>query len=537
MIRKKTIRVLLNKTIHDAAIKKNDTRIIQSCLSYDFLASEARYHKSCHRNYTRKKENAESNERHEDMDDTTTQVNELDVFQEWFRFIRTSIIENRKVVTVVSLAEHLDQMMKDGNFTPSYFSSSSFRKTMMRRLKAEFQDVADIFLNPKGKLIFLPRVCTREKLAIDFIELQQKLDKLSSASESTKIVQDAALTLRTEVKSLQSKMSWPPQISEINPDEFEIPNYLQHFLSYLLHGSSQVSVKTSSVGQDIIYTVHQGKFLTPKHILLPFTVRSLTGNIELIKLMNRLGHSISYSKLYEVDTAYVLQKLSCSSSLIPEEISRYCQVSLVYDNIDRLEETLSGADTTHRVNGIAIQKAFIGPKALRPVINTPRTKQRTISIQPMELPIYNVGSRPEPPILPDTNAEPSKESNVIASKKNLLWILCRYLQSSNQFVSSWTGFNILVRRDINILKDSVGYLPTIDSPATAMNIVHEILCKALETKNALGLDSVVVVFDQAIYAKAVEIMWKHDTTFKSILPRLGTFHTIMVLLAIIGKRK
>ena len=371
------------------------------------------------------------------MEDTTTQVNELDVFQEWFRFIRTSIVENGKVVTVASLAEQLDQMMKDGNFSPSYLSSSSFRKTMRRRLEAEFQDVADIFLNPKGKLIFLPRVCTREKLAIDFIELQQKLDKLSSASkESTKIVQDTALTLRTEVKSLQSKMSWPPQISEIYPDEFEIPNYLQHFLSYLLHGSSRVSVKTRSVGQDIIYTVHQGKFLTPKHILLPFTVKSLTGNKELIKLMNRLGHSISYSKLYEVDTAYVLQKVSRSSSLIPEEISRYCQVSLVYDNIDRLEETLSGADTTHRVNGIAIQKAFIGPKAQRPVINTPRTKQRTISIHPMELPIYNVGSRPEPPIPPDTNAEPSNESNVIASKKNLLWILCRYLQSSNQFVSS-----------------------------------------------------------------------------------------------------
>ena len=35
---------------------------------------------------------------------------------------------------------------------------------------------------------------------------------------------------------------------------------------------------------------------------------------------------------------------------------------MVYDNTDRLEETLYGARTTHRVNGIVIQKAFIGPK-------------------------------------------------------------------------------------------------------------------------------------------------------------------------------
>ena len=118
--KKKDHKSVAQQTIHDAAIKKNDTRIIQLCLSYDFLASEACYHKSCHRNYTRKKENTESNERHEDMEDTTTQVNKLDVFQEWFRFIRTSIIENGKVVTVASLAEQLDQMMKDGNFSPSF---------------------------------------------------------------------------------------------------------------------------------------------------------------------------------------------------------------------------------------------------------------------------------------------------------------------------------------------------------------------------------------------------------------------------------
>ena len=44
------------------------------------------------------------------------------------------------------------------------------------------------------------------------------------------------------------------------------------------------------------------------------------------------------------------------------------------------------------------------------------------------------------------------------------------------------------------------------------------------------------VFDQAIYAKAVEVIWKHSEAFKSIVPRLGAFHTIKVLLAIIGQR-
>ena len=87
-----------------------------------------------------------------------------------------------------------------------------------------------------------------------------------------------------------------------------------------------------------------------------------------------------------------------------------------------------------------------------------------------------------------------------------------------------------------VLKDNIGYLPTIDAPATSMNTVFEILSKADATRMSLNLKSVVVVFDQAIYANAVEIMWKNTTLFSNLVPRLGVFHTIGVLLSIIGKR-
>ena len=197
---------------------------------------------------------------------------------------------------------------------------------------------------------------------------------------------------------------------------------------------------------------------------------------------------------------------------------------------------LSGVGTTHRVNGIAIQKAFISPQLPPSQPNVPQTKQRSIKVDHLTLPVYNVGSRPDPPVLPDTDVSIGSSSAMTAKKKNLIWIICHYLHAQNQYVPSWAGFNIQVKKNISVLQDSVGYLPTIDSPATAMNTVYEILCKALETRYALELDSVIVVFDQAIYSKAVEIMWKHGEEFKSMIPRLGAFHTIVVLLSIIGKR-
>ena len=60
--------------------------------------------------------------------------------------------------------------------------------------------------------------------------------------------------------------------------------------------------------------------------------------------------------------------------------------------------------------------------------------------------------------------------------------------------------------------------------------------EARQTKDELKLKHVVVVFDQAIYAKAAEIMWKHRYLFADIVTRLGAFHTISCLLPVIGKR-
>ena len=74
------------------------------------------------------------------------------------------------------------------------------------------------------------------------------------------------------------------------------------------------------------------------------------------------------------------------------------------------------------------------------------------------------------------------------------------------------------------------------SPRTTSGTVFEVLSQSLKIKDSLRLNAIVVVFDQAIYAKAMEIKWKHSEHFKDIIVRMGTFHTICTLLGIIGKR-
>ena len=66
--------------------------------------------------------------------------------------------------------------------------------------------------------------------------------------------------------------------------------------------------------------------------------------------------------------------------------------------------------------------------------------------------------------------------------------------------------------------------------------MHEILEQSEKIRVQLQLECIVVVFDQAIYAKACEIVWKHPKKFSNIVLRMGAFHTIGVLLRLIGMR-
>ena len=143
-----------------------------------------------------------------------------------------------------------------------------------------------------------------------------------------------------------------------------------------------------------------GRKKPPKHILLPYAVKTLTNNVELIQILNRCGHGVAYSQFEELNTALCLKKMAMTPKLnavpLSDNIKPYISTSLACDNIDRLEETLAGGGTSHRVNGIAIQAGHFGPDfppaQVAPVIT--KSKQRSLEVvSERDIPIYNAGER------------------------------------------------------------------------------------------------------------------------------------------------
>ena len=179
-----------------------------------------------------------------------------------------------------------------------------------------------------------------------------------------------------EIKSILSSkdsMSWPPKQSKLTVDAVEISDSVWAFLSTLLTGntepqkfcSQRVQCLANSFGQDLVFGVTNGGVETPKHMLLPYAVKSLTNNVELIQIINLFGRGVSYSQIEELNTTLCLEKLAAIAENmipLPDNIKPYnIPTSLASDNIERVEETLLGEGTSHCVNRITVQAQHFGP--------------------------------------------------------------------------------------------------------------------------------------------------------------------------------
>ena len=68
----------------------------------------------------------------------------------------------------------------------------------------------------------------------------------------------------------------------------------------------------------------------------------------------------------------------------------------------------------------------------------------------------------------------------------------------------WTGFNTLLAKDVPT-ESKISYLPIIDSPITEMSTINEVLCQSVKIADVLELPRVLLVADEAVYAKIQQV--------------------------------
>lgn len=179
--------------------------------------------------------------------------------------------------------------------------------------------------------------------------------------------------------------------------------------------------------------------------------------------------------------------------------------TLVYDNIDFLEETLSGSGTSHYTNGIMFQcgddGSVVTVAAKAKVVRSKKTFTPTkTDITPYFLPKKTGPST----VLPSGSGD-NLFANLLARDYTYLFMKCK---NGDTIRHSWTATNIKSSKPLK--KSVLHYLPIIEHSPTDITAVNHVLKYALNTARQLRCPAVMVVFDQSIYCKAQMIRWTNN---------------------------
>ena len=228
-----------------------------------------------------------------------------------------------------------------------------------------------------------------------------------------------------------------------------------------------------------------------------------------------------------------------TKSFVPRNVCPSIFVTFVWDNNDVNPESIFG-ETMHCRSGIIIQiRSGITQQSHRPCQSGRKTRNRSFSPKECMITKHSNCPRQSPS---DDYVDVSLEVNEVdagfkdSCKTDFLSILLRAVDKT---VPDWTSFNYLTNQsDDSKQVHKIYYLPAINASPTENDTVFELLkqskCKAEE----LGLDENDIVLDQAIYAKATEILSNpvNSELRKIIVLSLGAFHTTCIFLSTIGKR-
>ena len=96
----------------------------------------------------------------------------------------------------------------------------------------------------------------------------------------------------------------------------------------------------------------------------------------------------------------------------------------------------------------------------------------------------------------------------------------------------WTLFNQNAST-VNPEKTTVGYLPIIQSPAYELDTMNTIIKRVLHVAKSMEQQHVVLMVDEALYPKLLELKWSVEEYKDMLIPCMGGLHIAMNCMGVI----
>ena len=299
--------------------------------------------------------------------------------------------------------------------------------------------------------------------------------------------------------------------------------------------ADETNAKILSISQDIVYLKFQGWNPTPKTLSLALAMRHLTGSAQVVDILNKFGHTVSYSSTLQLESGLAQLRL-LQKDHIPEGFHPQVHTNLEGDNIDFNEETVTDAGTTHHANGNIIQsnvnrnnESFSRPSVIKSrAFIKEKSNFLSFFITTKE------GPRKISDVVVNVSLQECLELTLHSQFLDFWYVLNKF--TSDSCLPNWKSFNTSLQSHSPLQKSLIHYLPVIEHPPNDLASVKEIINQSLLISNRLQLNEITLIFDQAIYCKAQLIRWKDHDIWQKTIVRLGEFHIAMSFLKVLGKR-
>ena len=141
---------------------------------------------------------------------------------------------------------------------------------------------------------------------------------------------------------------WLPYSNNIEEENIMVPTVVYNSLTCFLSEGGEGEEKKEKVNakghcQRLVLS------LASKHVSLPLALKNLTSSKEVITLLNRYGHGISYYQVLDMEMRLAENLLEGEEHdvILQKVVSPNAFSIFRWDNTDLLEETLSEGGTTH----------------------------------------------------------------------------------------------------------------------------------------------------------------------------------------------
>jgi len=130
--------------------------------------------------------------------------------------------------------------------------------------------------------------------------------------------------------------------------KFDAPPPVILFLTKLLKSPKHSLAENTrrlveSFAFDLIHGVTKGDIMTTKHYLLGLGFHNIAGKKNLVQILHRLGHSISYDHILDIETAQakkaqqtINNSETCILPLVPNSDATSVTTVFWVDNLDKV---------------------------------------------------------------------------------------------------------------------------------------------------------------------------------------------------------